>query len=156
MSTEHDTSVGRRVEYFPAAGRAPFLAAVGVVLAAALTALAIFWDLTGNDPEPEQHLLGQFIVVLGVIIAVTALVHLLIVRTASHGNPGRRSLILGILGATSLAVFWAGLPIVLAAAATAAALIERDSRGRLGAMAKGGLGLAVLTTIGAICLAIAG
>jgi len=156
MTNERTATSGDRTALFPTTGRAPFLALGAVVVSGVLTALAVFWDLTGNDPEPEEQPLGEFLVVLGVIIVVTAAVFLFVVRGAARGNPGRRSLILGILGVLSLAVFWAGVPVVLAAAAVAVALVERDALGRFGTMAKTGLGLAAAATLASIILAVAG
>ena len=141
---------------FPATGRTPFFAVIGAVLSAAFSALSIFWDITGNDPEPEEQPLGQFLVVVAVIVVTTVILYVFVVRTAGRGNPGRRSLILGILAAASVILFWLGIPVVIAAAATATAFIQRDRLGRFGGMATVGLALAAISTLATAALAIAG
>ena len=127
-----------------------------IALAALLTALGTFWDITGNDSEPEKHPVGEYLVILGIIVVVAVVCYGLVVRRAVNGDPGRRGAILGGLSVLSLVVFWAGAPVVIASAAVATALVERDKLGSFGAWAKTGLGLAALSTIAAVVLAIAG
>ncbi|MBS1675070.1 MAG: hypothetical protein JSS74_14025 [Actinobacteria bacterium] len=126
------------------------------MLSAAFSALSIFWDITGNDPEPEAQPLGQFLVVVAVIVVTTVVLYFFVVRNAGRGHSGRRSLILGILAAASVILFWLGIPVVFASAAAATAFIERDRRGRFGGMATAGLALAIISTLATAALAIAG
>lgn len=135
--------------------RTPVLAALALALSAVLTAVGTFWDLTGNE-ETKNTEVGAYLAVLGVAAVGCALVFGLVVRGADRGQPGRRSAILGVVGVVTLAVFWTGLPAILAFGAIATALTERDVVGRFGRGAKIGLGLALVTLAGAVAAAIAG
>ena len=150
------TTTQRDAAMVESASRTPLVAVFGIALAALLTALGTFWDITGNDSEPEKHPVGEYLVILGIVAVVAVVCYGLVVRHAVNGNPGRRSAILGGLSVVSLIAFWAGAPVVIASAAVATALAERDKLGGFSAWAKTGLGLAALTTIAAIVLAIAG
>ncbi len=158
MATQPSTqsNTGTEPTMFPSAGRAPFFAVSGVILATALSALAIFWDVTSNDPEPEEHPVGQFLVAVAVIVVATAILYAVVVRTADRGNPGRRSLILGIVAVATVVVFWLGVPVVVASAAAATAFVERDLLGRLSRTGTAGLVLATIATVVTVGLAIAG
>jgi len=146
----------RNESLFPARGRASFFALAGVVVASALAALSIFWDVTENDPEPESQPIGQFLVVLGLILVTTVVIHLVVVRRTGARNPGLTSLVLAIFGLACVVVFWSGLPVVLAAAAAAVAFSDRDRTGRLGGLTRTALVLAALTTLGAAALSVLG
>lgn len=67
----------------------------------------------------------------------------------------RGALILAILGAVAIIVFWLGIPVILAGAA---ALLAFEARGRgMGATAASAvLVIAAVTTVGAIVLAFVG
>jgi hypothetical protein len=67
-----------------------------------------------------------------------------------------RSLVVAIVGAVSLVVFWAGLPAILAAGATVLALDARSRLGRTPTAAVVALGLAASTVALAIWIAITG
>jgi predicted membrane protein len=137
-----------------APSRTPLLAALGIAAASVLTAVGTFWDVNNNDAENSQA--SDWFICLGIIAVAAAVVYGLVVRGADAGNPGRRSVILGVVAFLSNAVFWAGLPMVLASAAVACAFIDRDKRGSFGGTSKAGLVLALLTAIPAVNLAIFG
>lgn len=80
----------------------------------------------------------------------------LVVRTAPRGNAARRSLITAIVAVLSLAVFWAGIPAVLAAAALACALVDKDRRGSFSGMSVAALVLSALVIVTATVAAIFG
>jgi predicted membrane protein len=137
-----------------APSRTPLLAALGIAAAAVLTAVGTFWDVNNNDAENGKA--SEWLICLGIIAVTAAVGYGLVVRTAETGNPGRRAVILGVVAFLSNAVFWAGLPMVLASAAVACAFIDKDKRGSFGGASKAGLVLAVLTAIPAVSLAIFG
>jgi hypothetical protein len=138
-----------------APSRAPLLAALGFAASAVFTAMGTFWDLTDNE-SGNDHSIGEYLVVLGIAGIALAIVFGLVVRTAPTGNPGRRAVILGVVGFLSNAVFWAGLPSVIAAGAVACALIQKDKDQRYSTGSQVGIGLAVLTVAAALWLAITG
>lgn len=138
------------------ASRNPLIAAIGVVASLIATAVGTFWDVAGNDGRDNSHTFGEYLFTVGVIAVTAAIVFGLVVRTAAEANPGRRAAILGVAAALSIAVFWAGLPLVLAAGSLACALSERDKLGGFGAGSKIGLVLSALTTAFAVYLAIYG
>jgi predicted membrane protein len=137
-----------------APSRTPLLAALGIAAAAVLTAVGTFWDVNNNDAENAQA--SDWLVCLGIIAVTAAIAYGLVVRGAEAGNPGRRSAVLGVVAFLSNAVFWAGLPMVLASAAAACAFVEKDERGTFGTASKAGLVLAVLTAVPAVSLALFG
>ncbi|MEO6203764.1 MAG: hypothetical protein ABIO67_00030 [Mycobacteriales bacterium] len=148
------TSTAATTRTTSAASRTPALAALGLGLSAVLTCIGTFWSR--NDPKDNAHGMGDWLVAVGVAAVATALVFGLVVRTASEGNPGRRALVSSVFGVLSVAVFWAGLPLVLAAAALACALAEKDTKGSFGSASKVAVGLAVLTAGSAAALAFLG
>jgi hypothetical protein len=138
-----------------APSRTPLLAVLGFAASALLTAMGTFWDLTDNE-SGDSHSFSDYWPVLVMAAVTAAIVYGLVVRTAASGNPGRRSAVLGGVGFLSNAVFWAGLPAVIASAAVACALAQKDRDGSLSAGSKTGLGLAALTLAAAVVLAIGG
>jgi len=141
-----------------APSRTPLLLALGIGGSALLTAVGTFLDLTGNDTHGKSggEQLSEWLVVLSVSAVVAALLFALVVRRAATGDAGRRSLVLGVLALLSVAVFWSGLPSVLAAAAVGCALVERDRRGSFGGSATSGLVLSALAVMAAVYSAIDG
>ena len=137
-----------------APSRTPLLAALGIAAASLLTAVGTFWDVNNNDEG--NHDGSEWFICLGIIAVAAAVVYGLVVRTAASGNPGRRALVLSVVGFLSNVVFWAGLPMVIASAAVACAFIEKDKLGSLGTASKVSLGVVALTTVGAVNLAIFG
>jgi hypothetical protein len=126
--------------------RWPLAAALGAGTALVLTAIGTFKDSTSSQAW------GEYAVTGAIVLVVTALVFWFVVRTATPGSAGRRSLILGILALVSLVLFWLGLPAVLAAASLACATLRREETGRWGAAAATGAvasALAVVLAVGA-------
>ncbi len=141
-----------------APSRTPLLVALGVGASSLLTAMGTFLDLTGNEPagQATSEQLREWLVITGIAAVTAAIVFGFVVRTAARGNAARRSLVLSVLAAPSIAVFWTGIPSVLAAAAIGCALVDRDSRGAFSGAAKAGLVLGAIAVAGAIVTAIAG
>ena len=137
-----------------AQSRTPLMAALGIGASLIVTAVGTFSDLTGNDSRAESW--QEYGVVAAVVVVTAAVVFGLVVRTAAQGNTGRRALALGVVSFLSIAVFWAGLPLVLAAGAIACALTDRDARGGMSGLAKAGVALAAITAAIAAFLAVAG
>ena len=138
-----------------APSRTPLLAALGVAASALLTAVGTFWDVTGNE-SGDNNSFSEYWPVLIIIAVTAAVVFGLVVRGAEAGNPGRRSLVLGIVSVLSNVVFWAGLPMVLVAGAVACALAEKETKGAFGTGSKVAFGLSLLATAAAVSAAIAG
>ena len=132
----------------------PMFAVIGAGMAAVLTAVGTFLDLTDNEDGGGS--VGEYLVVIGIIAVATAIVFGLVVRTASGDGAGTRALVLALVGLLSSAVFWAGLPSVLAAGAVACALVARDQLGQMPRRATAAVAIAVLTAGLAIVAAIAG
>ena len=137
-----------------APSRTPLLAALGIAAASVLTAVGTFWDVNNNDTGDTQ--VSEWLVCIGIIAVAAAVVYGLVVRTAATGNPGRRALILSVVGFLSNVVFWAGLPMVIASAAVACAFIEKDKLGSMSTPSKVSLVVVALTTVAAVQLAIFG
>jgi hypothetical protein len=135
----------------------PLFATLGIGLAAISTALGTFFDITGNDSSSGNgNAMGEYLVTLGIIVVITAIVFGLVVRTASARNAGTRSLVLGILAVPSLVLFWAGLPCVLAAGAAACALASRTDAGQFTTRGKVAMVLAGVVSIGAMVMGVVG
>jgi hypothetical protein len=135
--------------------RTPLLAALGIATSAVLTAVGTFWDATGNDTR-HGHATREYLVTLGIIVAFAALAYGLGVRTARRGNPGRRAVVFGVLAVVSFVAYWAGLPAVLASAAVACALAQKDEQGSFSTGSKAALALAAVGTAAAAVLAVVG
>lgn len=138
-----------------APSRTPLLAVLGLASSALLTAVGTWSDLTSNDSGTDKDKLGEWLITFG-IAAVAALIAFgLVVRTAGD-HASRRAVITAVVAFLSLAVFWAGIPMVLAAAAVACALVQRDRVGSFDAASKAALGACGVTTVAAVVLAITG
>lgn len=137
------------------ATRTPLLAALGIGTALVLTAVATFWDATGNDSADNDQASTYPIVI--VIVAVTsALAYGLVVRSAARGVPGRRSLLTALVAFVSLAAFWSGIPVVLASASLACALVDKDQRGALSRQALTGAAVSAVTVVLAVAACVLG
>jgi len=132
----------------------PMFATAGAGTAAVLTAAGTFLDLTDNESDGGS--LGEYLVVLGIIAVGTAVVFGLVVRPARGTGAATRALVLAIIGLLSSVVFWTGLPVVLAAGATACAFAARDDLGRMPRNGVVALAIACLTVCLAVVAAIAG
>jgi hypothetical protein len=130
-------------------------AALAVLLSAILTAILIARD-TNDGPAWRVGL-----VLAAVVVAFTALVFGLVVRRALRRESARASawtaLVLGLLAAASLVVFWLALPPVFGVAALTLARDARDRRPFRGeAIAAIGAVLAVLGTVAAFAVSAIG
>jgi hypothetical protein len=135
--------------------RTQVVAALGIAASSVLTAIGTFGWFEDNA-TPADHRASDWLTVLPYVAVTAAVVFGLVVRTAEAGNPGRRSAILGVFGFLSNAVFWAGLPAVIAAGSIACALTQKDRDGSFSGASKAGLGLSGITVAAAIWLAIVG
>jgi hypothetical protein len=85
--------------------------ALPAAAAAALAAGLAAWGTFGDD----GHGVGEYLIVLGIIAVATAVVFGWIVpRALRREEAGTTALVLSILGVATIAVFWTGLPPVLA------------------------------------------
>jgi hypothetical protein len=134
----------------------PMFAMVGASTAVVLTAVGTFWDLTDNQESGSNDGIGGYLGLVGFIVVATAIVFGLVVRTAAGSGAGTRALVLAIIGLLSTAVFWSGLPAVLAAGSVACALVAREELGRTPGTAKTALGISAVTIALAVYAAIAG
>lgn len=140
------------------ATRAPSVArpaGLAVLLSAILTAILIARD--ANDGPAWR--VG--LVLAAVVVATTALVFGLVVRRALRRESARAcawtALVLGLLAAVSLVVFWLALPPVFGVAALTLARDARDRRPFRGEAVAGiGAVLAVLGTVAAFAVSAIG
>jgi Na+/serine symporter len=137
-----------------APSRTPLLAAAGLGSSALLTAVGSFWSRSIKDGV--QHSVGEWLFCVGIAAVTTVIAFGLVVRTAPRGNAARRSLITATVAVLSLAVFWAGIPAVLVAAALACALVDKDRRGSFSRMSAVALVLSGLVLAAATAAAIFG
>ena len=110
------------------------------------------WGLSTHDLNQVPLLLGFAIVGAAVVFGVVVARGL---RTAPQ-RTARRSLIVAGVGVVSIAVFWTGLPVILAAGAATLAMDARHRLGRLPGTAIAALILAGLITVSAVWLAFTG
>jgi hypothetical protein len=110
------------------------------------------WGLSTQDLNQVPLLVGFAIVGAAVVFGVVVARGL----RAAPQQTARRSLILAGVGVVSIAVFWTGLPVVLAAGAATLALDARRRQGRLPGTAIAALVLAALITVSAVWLAFTG
>jgi hypothetical protein len=110
------------------------------------------WGLSTQDLSQVPLLVGFAVVGAAVVFGVVVARGL---RTAPQ-RTARRSLIVAGIGVVSIAVFWTGLPVILAAGATTLALDARRRLGRLPGTAIAALVLAALITVSAVWLAFTG
>jgi hypothetical protein len=110
------------------------------------------WGLSTQDLIQVPLLVGfaaaGAAVVFGVVVARG-------IRTVPQ-HTARRSLIVASVGVVSIAAFWTGLPVILAAGATTLALDAHRRLGRLPGTAIAALVLAAVITLAAVWLAFTG
>jgi hypothetical protein len=107
---------------------------------------------TGNGGWAGLALLAAFVAVALVLVGLATAR----ARALPPARTARRALVLAVLGAVTLAVFWTGAPAVLAGGATGLALDVRRRSGRLPGSAAATVALAVLTVAAAVSLAVTG
>jgi len=142
---------------------APTLAGAGIALACTLVGqyVATPWkwgpgewgvDFGGNGGWAALALLVAFIAAGVVVVGLVAAR----ARAAAPGRTAVRALVLAVLGAVTVLVFWTGLPAVLAGGATGLAVDARRRLGRVPVPAAAALVVAVPTVAAAVWLALAG
>ncbi len=108
----------------PAIANWPLYAALSTGLSAVLTAIGTFWSpLASYDATRTEHDFMAWLVVLGITVVAAAIVFGAVVRTTPAEGGRVRTVVLAVLGVLTLAVFWTGLPVVLAGGATCCALV---------------------------------
>jgi hypothetical protein len=157
MST---TTTARRTR--PLAGSAIAAGATAALLMLAGAYLDTPWKAQGAKEwalTADQHGAAGVLISLGFVALGLGVVFGVVVTrglASAEQAERRRALALAIAGALSLAVFWTGLPVILAAGATVLALDARTRLGRTPATAVITLLLAALTTVAAAALALVG
>jgi hypothetical protein len=102
-------------------GRIALPAAAAAALAAGLAAWGTFGD--------NGHGVGEYLIVLGIIAVVTAVVFGWVVpRGLRQEAAGTSALALSVVGLLTVAIFWSGLPPVLAAGGILLGWAGRDAR----------------------------
>ncbi len=109
-------------------------------------------DFTGNGGWTSLAVLVAFVAVALVLVGLATAR----ARAVPPEHTARRALVLAVLGAATVLVFWTGVPAVLAGGAAGLALDARRRLGRLPATAVVALVVAVLTVASAVWLAFAG
>jgi hypothetical protein len=98
-------------------------AAVGVALAAALSAWGKFGD------HFHAHSIGEYAIILGLIAVAAALVFGWVVpRGLRKESAGWTAVSLSVLGFLTIAIFWSGLPPVLAMGGITLGWVGRNAR----------------------------
>jgi hypothetical protein len=133
----------------------PLCAALGAGISIILTALGTMWDLTDNESGAPSTFV-EYLPYAGMVAVATAVVFGLVVRTATQANARTRGVVLSVLGVLSIAVFWTGFPMVLAAGAIACIASRRAAVGRFEPSSLVVAGLTAATFGLAVWLAIAG
>lgn len=130
----------------------PLFAAVSTGVSAVLTAVGTFWSpLAGYEATRTKEDLISWLVILAIMLVGAAIVFGAVVRTTPPEGGRVRTLVLAVLAVLTLAVFWTGLPLVLAGGSVCCALVTpRATSSRIA------LVLAALVTIVAVWAALAG
>lgn len=126
--------------------------AVGAfMLAAVLTAVGTFLDLTGNEPGDGSDELGVWLALMAGLAVITYIVYRYwYERAAAAPVAPNSALVGGVLAAALFPGFWTGLPTVFAVGAFVL--------GRKGGGVKAiiGMALSVLAVLASVGLAVAG
>lgn len=126
------------------------VALVSAAFAAALAGIEGFAPHSHPAGEttagPDEHAIREFLVVLAIIAVAAAVVFGVVVRRGLRKESAAwMALVLSILGFLTVAVFWSGLPPVLAGGGILLGWVSRDAvRGRWAAWAAIGLGVVAL------------
>lgn len=98
-------------------------------IAAILSALANYTDVFGPTEEGPSDPVWQWLLLIGVSVAIGVGVFATVVRTATPSTADRRGLAIAVVSIPTVVAFWSGLPVILAAAAACLALASgRPSR----------------------------
>ncbi|MBM7807892.1 hypothetical protein JOD57_003729 [Geodermatophilus bullaregiensis] len=108
-------------------------------------------DFTGNGGWTSLAVLIAFVAVALVLVGLATAR----ARAVPPEHTARRALVLAVLGAATVLVFWTGVPAVLAGGAAGLAFDVHRRLGRLPATALVALVVAVLTAAAAVWLAFA-
>jgi hypothetical protein len=128
--------------------RMMLFAAGSVVLAAVFLAIANFKDDEGNGGT------GPYLITVAIAVAAALVLFWLARRFLDR--PSTPALVLAILGAVSLVVFWAGVTPALAAVAAYLALEARERSGGGDGKATAALAVAALTVVAFVVVCIFG
>ena len=109
-------------------------------------------DFSGNGGWSGLALLIAFVAVAVVLVGLATAR----ARAVPPERTARRALVIAVVGAVTILVFWTGVPAVLAGGAAGLALDARRRAGRLPATGAVALVVAVLTVGSAVWLAFAG
>ncbi|MCZ2860148.1 hypothetical protein [Blastococcus sp. VKM Ac-2987] len=109
-------------------------------------------DFAGNGGWAALASIAAFVAVAVVLVGLATDR----ARAVPPERTARRALVLAVLGVVTLAVFWTGVPPVLAGGAAGLALDSRRRAGRLPTAAAAGGALAVLVVATALWLAFTG
>jgi hypothetical protein len=109
-------------------------------------------DFGGNGGWAALALLVVFVTVALLVVGLATAR----ARALPPARTAWRALVLAVLGAVTIVVFWTGAPAVLAGGAAGLALDARRRAGRLPGTAVAAVALAVLTVAAALALAVAG
>jgi hypothetical protein len=157
MATTTRTASSTQVRHLPAVAAAAGTGALVLMLIGTYVntpysgRFGADWGLEGD--------LSELPVLIGFAAVGAAVVFGAVVRPGLRDgvhDQARRAVILAVVGALSLLVFWTGLPVVLAAGATLLAMESRERSGRTTQPAAVALALAVLTASAAIFIAFTG
>lgn len=120
----------------------PALAAAAVGYEVVLTALGTFVDFNGNDPGKHDSI-AAYLILVGIIGALAAVVFGLVVRTATDRTASHRATVLAVLAVPASVAFWTGAPVIFAVGSIACVLAGRSASGRM-------------SKVGTACIAVAG
>jgi hypothetical protein len=158
-STAQSTTVHRRAPTPDAATAAGAVIALGCTVVGNYVATP--WksgpgtwgvDFGGNGGWATLAVLAAFATVALILVGLTTAR----ARAVPPENTARRALVVAVLGAAAILVFWTGMAPVLAGGAAGLAVDARRRLGRLSGSAAGALALATLTIASAIYLAFTG
>jgi hypothetical protein len=120
------------------------VAVVSTLVAAALAAWGTFGHENGAAHAVDEggQSVGEYLVVLGIIgVGALAVFGWAVPRWGGSPTAGRTALVLSVLGLLSVAIFWSGLPPVLAAGGAVLGWAARERASGRGAIALGALAI---------------
>lgn len=137
------------------------VAVAAVALGVMLVGTYVRTPLKGDtwDVSASQHGLGVLPLLVAFAVLGSAVVFGVVVRRATARpaeRTGLRALLLAVLGAATIVVFWTGLPVILAAGAAVLARSSHTRTGRWSPPAVTAAVLAGVTLLMAVRLAFTG